>query len=311
MVLLSVMFLGIAVMVSLGRWPGQSRQVADLTASGSSTGGSEMGIAEIQGDWTTELIAAGGAAIPMSIVRIAPNAERYHPFLAPAFRGSKWIDLGPDGTGTAAVCTIRAIPSGPPKQIDLLRANGIVRGIYHVEADVLELALNVRQGSAARPSSFSTSASESTVYLRCRRFPSPDDQIANAADRVEKAEEAFSLQDLSADTLKHYSQNRLVQMHRIYKSQFDDVSRMADGHARTTDILLQFATITSAMKLEAIDRWSDRERSGSLAGVITNGIRRAADEDVRRLESYQVAIDRLQKHLDLVSAQQVINGETK
>ncbi len=125
-------------------------------------------LAQLRGDWLTEFMLSDGAPIAIKLP-LGDTLNKYHPLLHASFRGSDWVDIGQDGKGTRAFCSINLDASVNPKKIDLVRANGVIRGIYRCEANTLWLCLNADQTSNRRPDEFTSGAGDSRILMRCER----------------------------------------------------------------------------------------------------------------------------------------------
>ena len=126
---------------------------------------SEIALAELQGSWLARAIESDGASIPMSLDRLGPERGLRHPFLSASFRGNGWFEIGKDGKADKPLCAVKLDPSLIPKTIDLIRPDGIIRGIYRCKGDLLTLCLNAERNAKKHPREFTTRARKRPRFL--------------------------------------------------------------------------------------------------------------------------------------------------
>ncbi len=259
-------------------------------------------LAQLRGDWSTEFMLSDGAPIAIKLP-LGDTLNKYHPLLHASFRGSDWVDIGQDGKGTRAFCSINLDASVNPKKIDLVRANGVIRGIYRCEANTLWLCLNADQTSNRRPDEFTSGAGDSRILMRCERSTAKHVQSAvTPLSDTDRKGSGMSMQTLDDAVLKLFDKDQVAAMKHLYSSHLHELEREVSSLEGSEGLYQTTASVQNVrnVNLVKIDKWCERDELHSLSRLVAEIIGRAAEPRDVRLEAYRAECRAIRRQLDLI-----------
>lgn len=170
------------VFASALTFSGQGR--ADDAASSSADRAAKADLERLQGAWVCTEMAFNGKDLPVKELKKSALPNDF--LCSPIIRGNYWMGTGSDGKSLKRFLSIKLVPGGEPRQIDLIRLDReeVLAGIYKLDGDILTLCVTVDRDTPMRPTRFVTKKDlPMMLFVYERKHPEAGQSTSTPTDR--------------------------------------------------------------------------------------------------------------------------------
>ena len=220
-----------------------------------------MDLSGLQGAWRPKVLEAGGGFVPLSAC--TGNDGDYHPFLFPEFRGTSWFGKTANESAPEQFCRIELNAQRSPKEIDLTRESGALKGIYELSGDTLRLCISPVVGRS-RPSTFASGglyARIVVIYERIKDINVREGRLSDSGATEEVDKTRYGLPVIDPITAARLDDNQRMELIRIYQDQVRD---LANSEVNVNGFDFTLFVQHNLSGVPEIDRWAGRPFGKSL-----------------------------------------------
>jgi hypothetical protein len=170
--------------------------------------------------------------------------------------GNQWVRFSPEAKQYTDISTIKIDASKSPKEIDLIRPDGIIEGIYKFDNNDLVLCLNVREEGRDRPQQFLAGGAGRKLLLFFTRPKEQDADSILSPKNGGVVPEVTGLPDFVPDRLKQLDDEGLSELERIYRTGLAMQEASGADAVRAHAAAVKWTRHDPYLGIADFDRWS-------------------------------------------------------